>query len=79
MRNKIAKTFERRLHNPFIESAALSGDLAGCYKIKSTSSGYRLAYKVIESELLLLVITVRKREEFYNNARVELEKMRGEN
>lgn len=71
---------EKRLHNPFVNSAALSGDLAGCYKIKSRSSGYRLVYKVTESELILLVITVGKRErgESYDNARAELENIKDE-
>ena len=57
VRNKLEKTLEKRLHNPFIDSAALSGDLAGCYKIKSKSSGIRLIYKVTESSLILLVIS----------------------
>ena len=81
VRNKLEKTLVRRLQNPFIESAALSGDLAGCYKIKSKSSGIRLIYKVTESELILLVITVGKREggESYDDARTELENMNKEN
>ena len=80
VRNKLEKTLERRLHNPFIESAALSGDLAGCYKIKSKSSGIRLIYKVTESSLILLVITVGKREggESYDDARAELENIKDE-
>ena len=78
VRNKLEKILERRLQNPFIESASLSGDLAGCYKIKS--SGIRLVYKVTESNLILLVITVGKREggESYNDARVELENIKDE-
>jgi mRNA interferase RelE/StbE len=78
VRNKIEKTLERRLQNPFIESAALSGDLAGCYKIKS--SGIRLVYKVAQSELILLVISVGKRDggESYDNARVEIENLKKE-
>ena len=80
VRHKLEKTLERRLHNPFIESAALSGDLAGCYKIKSKSSGIRLIYKVTESNLILLVITVGKREggESYDDARAELENIKDE-
>ena len=62
VRNKLEKTLEKRLHNPFVDSAALSGDLAGCYKIKSKSSGIRLIYKVTESSLILLVISVGKRD-----------------
>ena len=81
VRHKLEKTLERRLQNPFIESAALSGDLAGCYKIKSKSSGIRLIYKVTESELILLVITVGKRDggESYDDAIIELENMNEEN
>lgn len=79
VRNKLEKTLEKRLHNPFVDSAALSGDLAGCYKIKSKSSGYRLIYKVTESELILLVITVGKRErgESYEDAKADLENFKG--
>jgi mRNA interferase RelE/StbE len=78
VRNKLEKTLVRRLQNPFIESAALSGDLAGCYKIKSKSSGIRLIYKVTKSELILLVITVSKHDdgESYDDARTELENMK---
>jgi mRNA interferase RelE/StbE len=78
VRNKLEKTLVRRLQNPFIESAALSGDLAGCYKIKSKSSGIRLIYKVTESQLILLVITVSKHDdgESYDDARTELENMK---
>ena len=78
VRNKLEKTLVRRLQNPFIESAALSGDLASCYKIKSKSSGIRLIYKVTESELILLVITVSKHDggESYDDARTELENMK---
>jgi len=81
VRHKLEKILERRLQNPFIESAALSGDLAGCYKIKSKSSGIRLIYKVTESELILLVITVGKRDggESYDDAIIELENMNEEN
>jgi mRNA interferase RelE/StbE len=81
VRNKLEKTLERRLRNPFVDSAALSGDLVGCYKIKSKSSGIRLIYKVTESNLILLVINVGKREggESYDDARAELENMKKEN
>jgi mRNA interferase RelE/StbE len=69
-----------RLENPEVPKDNLNGDLAGCYKIKSKSSGIRLVYKVTESNLILLVITVGKREggESYNDARVELENIKDE-
>ena len=78
VRNKLEKILEKRLQNPFIESSALSGDLAGCYKIKNKSSGYRVIYTVKEDELILLVITVGKRErgESYKDAQNELENMK---
>jgi mRNA interferase RelE/StbE len=80
VRNKLEKILERRLQNPFIESASLSGDLAGCYKIKSKSTGIRLIYKVTQNNLILLVITAGKREggEPYEDARAELENIKDE-
>jgi hypothetical protein len=56
----------------------LLSDLAGCYKIKSKSSGCSLVYEVTESELILLLITVGKRErgESYSDAKAELDNIK---
>ncbi len=57
------KVLERRLDEPRILSAALSGELEGFYKIKLAKSGHRLVYWVIEEESVLLVVAVGKRED----------------
>lgn len=58
---QIHKVLKRRLEQPEIPSAALAG-MPGCYKIKLRASGYRLIYKVIEDRVVVLVISVGKRE-----------------
>ncbi len=49
------------LANPHIPANRLRG-MPDCYKIKLKSSGYRLVYKVINNEVVVLVIAVGKRE-----------------
>lgn len=55
------KKLEERLANPHVPSARLSG-FDDVYKIKLKSSGFRLVYKVVEDELVVIVIAVGKRE-----------------
>jgi mRNA interferase RelE/StbE len=55
------KILEKRLENPEVPSAKLVGH-KDIYKIKLRSSGYRLAYKVENNELFIIVIAVGKRE-----------------
>lgn len=55
----------KRLQNPHIPGALLHRELAGCYKIKLLKQGYRLVYAVEDGELVVLVLSVGKRE---NNA-----------
>jgi mRNA interferase RelE/StbE len=50
-----------RLENPRIESARLNG-MKDCYKIKLRSVGYRLVYQVRDSEILISVVAVGKRD-----------------
>ncbi|MEX0446218.1 type II toxin-antitoxin system RelE/ParE family toxin [Xenorhabdus sp. SGI246] len=65
--NSIREQFKKKLwklqDNPYIESARLYGDLAGCFKIKLRSSGFRLVYQVIDEEIVIWVIAVGKRED----------------
>lgn len=49
-----------RCRNPHVPSAALHGDLAGCYKIRV--GHWRLVYQVIDKELVLLVILLGERD-----------------
>jgi len=59
----------RRLDSPIVPKDRLSGTgKHECYKIKLRSYGFRLIYKVGHDRLILLVISVGKREndEVYN-------------
>ena len=57
LKNKLAE----RLKNPRVEKDRLSG-YKDIYKIKLRDLGYRLAYEVRDSELVILVLVVGKRE-----------------
>lgn len=56
-RNKL----KERLQKPHVKSSKLSG-MKNCYKIKLRSSGFRLVYEVRDSELIVSVVAVGKRE-----------------
>lgn len=53
----------KRLQNPHVPGAQLHRELAGCYKIKLLKQGYRLVYVVEDDELIVLVLSVGKRED----------------
>ncbi len=55
------KKLKKRLENPRIPKDKLSG-YENVYKIKLRSSGFRLAYEVKEEEIIVLVLSVGKRE-----------------
>ena len=55
------KVFKRRLDEPRIPKASLAG-MPDCYKIKLRELGYRLVYRVYDSEVIILVLAVGKRE-----------------
>lgn len=56
-KNKLAE----RLENPRVPSAKLAGH-PDRYKIKLRSIGYRLVYEVRDSQLIVVVVAVGKRE-----------------
>ncbi|MDQ7083966.1 MAG: type II toxin-antitoxin system RelE/ParE family toxin [Sulfurovum sp.] len=58
----------KRLENPRVPKDKLSG-YDNIYKIKLRSSGFRLAYEVKEEEIVVLVLSVGKREnnDVYDN------------
>jgi len=60
-REQFKTKLAERLENPRVPSAKLSGN-KDRYKIKLRSVGYRLVYKVRDSELLVIVVAVGKRE-----------------
>lgn len=61
LREIFKKKLAERLDNPHIPSARLNGRLDR-YKIKLRSVGYRLVYEVRQNELIVIVVTVGKRE-----------------
>lgn len=53
----------KRLQNPHVPGALLHRELSGCYKIKLLKHGYRLVYMVEDDVLVVLVLSVGKRED----------------
>lgn len=62
VKEPLRRLLKNRLEFPHIPSAALRGELANCYKIKLLKQGYRLIYQVIDEQLIVLVISVGKRD-----------------
>lgn len=61
IKEQFKKKLEERLENPKIEKDKLSG-YENVYKIKLKTAGYRLAYQVKDEEIVVLVLSVGKRE-----------------
>jgi len=61
IKEQFKKKLEKRLENPKVEKDKLSG-YENIYKIKLRNIGYRLAYEVKNEEIVVLVLSVRKRE-----------------
>jgi mRNA interferase RelE/StbE len=61
VREPFKKKLAERLALPRVPSAALHG-MADCYKIKLHSVGYRLIYRVDESDIFVTVIATGKRD-----------------
>lgn len=74
VRMQLRKKLAERLMAPRVDSAYLAG-MPDCYKIKLMASGYRLIYRVIDGELVVLVVAIGKREadEAYRKARTRLD------
>ena len=53
----------KRLQTPHVPGAQLHRELVGCYKIKLLKQGYRLVYIVEDDDLVVLVLSVGKRED----------------
>lgn len=60
-KEQFRKVLKRRLIEPQVVSARLHNPLNNCYKIKLRQSGYRLIYEVKDAELIVMVISVGKR------------------
>lgn len=61
VREQFKKKLKERLENPKVLKDKLSG-YDNVYKIKLKDVGYRLAYEVKDEEIVVLVLSVGKRE-----------------
>ncbi|MCK9504227.1 MAG: type II toxin-antitoxin system RelE/ParE family toxin [Porticoccaceae bacterium] len=61
VRAQFKKKLAERLEHPRVAADKLSG-YDSVYKIKLRSAGYRLAYEVVDDELVVYVLAVGKRE-----------------
>ena len=70
VRSQFKKKLAERLESPHVPAAQLSGR-SDRYKIKLRAVGYRLGCEIRETELIILVVAVGKREnaEVYRLAR----------
>ena len=75
IREIFVKKLSKRMREPFVLSAKLSGDLSDCFKIKDKKSGIRLIYTVDVTRKIIYVIAVGKREKnsAYQNARKRID------
>ncbi|WP_026803755.1 type II toxin-antitoxin system RelE family toxin [Aliarcobacter lanthieri] len=73
IKEQFKKKLEERLKNPKVEKDKLSG-YENVYKIKLRNVGYRLAYQVKDEEIVVLVLSVGKREKdkIYKNLKDRL-------
>lgn len=74
IRMQFKKKLEKIVHDPKIVKNKLSG-YKNIYKIKLRSSGFRLAYEVKDQEIVVLVLSVGKREnnKVYDNLKDRIE------
>ncbi|HIP28813.1 MAG TPA: type II toxin-antitoxin system RelE/ParE family toxin [Sulfurovum sp.] len=61
VRDQFKKKLDKRLSNPHVPHDKLSG-FSNVYKIKLRSSGFRLAYEVVDERVIVIVLSVGKRE-----------------
>lgn len=63
VREPLKKKLAKRLENPHVPNDRLFGNLLGCYKIKNNKTGHRLIYKVVDEELVVIVLAVDERSD----------------
>jgi len=61
IKTQFKNKLKKRLESPRVEHSRLSG-MPDCYKIKLRAVGYRLVYQVIDHQIVILVLSVGKRE-----------------
>jgi mRNA interferase RelE/StbE len=63
LKEPLQQLLRKRLNNPHVPGGALHGPLIGCYKIKLRKHGIRLVYSVEDDALVVMVLSVDKRED----------------
>lgn len=58
----LKKLLKKRLDEPFVSGAELTGNLKGCFRIKLLKQGYRLVYTVDLKNGSLIVLSVGRRD-----------------
>lgn len=73
IKEQFKKKLKERLENPKVPKDKLAG-YENVYKIKLKDVGYRLAYEVKDEEIVVLVLSVGKREKnrIYDNLKYRL-------
>ncbi|MBM7070761.1 type II toxin-antitoxin system RelE/ParE family toxin [Shewanella sp. 202IG2-18] len=61
IQSQFKKKLKERLENPHVPSSKLKG-YESVYKIKLRTAGYRLAYEVIDEDIIVYVLAVGKRD-----------------
>jgi len=61
IKEQFRKKLKDRVQNPHVPSAKLRG-YDSVYKIKLRTAGYRLAYEVIDNEIVIYVLAIGKRD-----------------
>ena len=61
LKNQFKNKLAERLENPHVQSTKLKG-YDSVYKIKLRTAGYRLAYEVLDNEIVIYVLAVGKRD-----------------
>ena len=62
VKETLRRLLKKRLEAPHVKGAELHGELINCYKIKLRKLGYRLIYQLLDQRLIVLVISVGKRD-----------------
>ena len=60
------KALAKRLINPIVPASKLRDLPIDCYKIKLRTIGYRLVYTIENNKLILLVLTINRRDVVYD-------------
>lgn len=60
------KALAKRLINPIVPAAKLRDLPIDCYKIKLRTIGYRLVYTIENNKLILLILTINRRDVVYD-------------